>query len=352
MYLFDWIIVGFSALIFIGGGLTILYQLVYGLSKTGLNDKYIWGLGIQGFFSLSSFASGILIIVSSFFLLGLTVPTPVFRLAIFASLGLLIGSQLLLFIDLGRPLRALNLFRIRNFRSPLTWDFISLLMLTALSLFFALDLVKGEILLRLWAGGTLFFALFSLAVHTLFFVSRVEAGYNSQPFGAVKTFAYSFWSGAALLSLFAYGDPSHSWFMGLLLIFTFFVSIVSAGALISGKLGQKNYKDNRAITLSFLILFYLMGEGILLIEVPFLQIAIALLVLLTIFVEKYEMIVGFQRKPTIPYPYSKFEKVPPYRPSPVEWASLAGGISCSILVFYGLIILDEYIIPVIHSFLS
>lgn len=352
MYFFDWIIAGFSVLVFIAGGLTISYQLFYGFSKTGLNDKYIWGLGIQGFFSLSSFASGVLIIVSSFLLLGADYPAQVFRLAVFAALGLLIGSQLLLFADLGRPFRGLNIFRIRNFRSPLTWDIISLLMLTVLCLVFALDLVKTEIFLRIWAGGSLFFALFSLAVHSLFFISRVEAGFNSQPFGGAKGFAYSFWSGGALLSLFAYGDPSHSQFMGLLLIFTFLVSIVSAGALISGKLGQKEYKDYRQITLSFVILLLLMGEGILLMEVPLLQNAIALLVLVAVFFEKYEMIVGYQRKPIIPYPYSKFERTPPYRPSFVEWASLAGAVSCSILVFYGMIILHEYIIPVIHDFLG
>lgn len=348
MHWINWIILGIAIIITALGFLAILSQIFGGLTRTGLNDKYIWGLNIQGFFTLSTYAAGILTIISSLILLGLPVSDSVFELAATFAFGFLIGSQILLASDLGKPFRAFYIFKGRNFVSPLTWDFISLLMLTLLSFIYMFGFVNdNEIFLRIWALITLFFALLCDVVHVLFFISRVEAGYNSQPFSALKVFACSLWGGSAILVMLSSHMRLHLTFVNFMLICSILVFIISIGGFISAKLGRKEYNNIKFLSMNLFIIVAIIGETILFKNEIFMESMIAILVLLAVFIEKFELITEFQKKPTIPAPYSKFEKKPSYRPSVVEWGSLMAGFSLSVVIFYAVIIFRNYIIPFI-----
>ena len=350
MHWIDWVVFGITIIVFVIGSLATFYQIFRGQTRTGLNDKYIWGLNIQGFFTLSTLAVGILTIVSSYILLGFSDPGPTFEMAVALAFGFLIGSQLLLASDLGKPFRAFYILKGRNFVSPLTWDFISLLILTVLSFIYMLGVglyQESEVLMRLWALVTLIFSLLCNVVHVLFFISRVEAGYNSQPFSALKTFACSLWGGAAILVLLISSIRLHQIFVYFMLIGSILVFITSTGAFISLKLGKKEHNNIKFLSMNLFIIAALAFEIVFFKEKFYLEHVISVLVLLAIFLEKYEFITEFQKKPTIPLPYSKFEKSPSYRPSIIEWGSLLAGTSLSVVIFYGVTIFKSYILPFI-----
>lgn len=345
MHWINWIIFGISVIILAAGILGVVYQIFGGLNRTGLNDKYIWGLNIQGFFTLSTYGIGILTVVSGCILLDFSGFRPVLESASSLAFGCLISSQVLLAADLGRPFRALYIITGRNFVSPLTWDFISLMLLTVFSFVFMFGIIPDGLWIKLWAIATLLFSLVSIAVHTLFFISRAEAGYNSQPFAAQKIFACCLWSGGAILVILSSGIPGHQIFTRFMLICSLIMLITSAGVFIGGELGGKDHKNIKFLVLCTLIFLLSAGELVLFKETVYVELVIAVLILAAVFIEKYEYITEIQKKPTLPMPYSKFEKTPPYRPTVIEWGSLAAGFSMSVVLFYAVIILKEYILP-------
>jgi molybdopterin-containing oxidoreductase family membrane subunit len=102
-------------------------QIVYGLATTGMTDQVSWGLYIANFTFLVGMAAAAVMLV---------IPVYVYRnkelhdLVIFGELlavATIIMCLLFVTVDLGRPDRALHLFRRFNFPfSMLTWDVIVL----------------------------------------------------------------------------------------------------------------------------------------------------------------------------------------------------------------------------------
>lgn len=343
MEIFDWILFGVSLIIFCFSGLTVLYQVFFGLNKTGLNDKYIWGLNIQGFFALSSFGTGILILLSAMILfLGEDYPKTLFQFASSIAFACLISSQLLMGADLGKPLRALRILIGKNFTSPLTLDFLTLGALTILSFLFTFGLwMNIPLILRIWAYAVLLTGLLCTVSHSLLFISRVSAGYHSQPFLSTVIIGCALWSGTAILLLCSIGNPYYSRILNLLILATAFIFILSLGGLLSAMLGGKKPHNLISVMLSGAILFVLLCRGIVLKELIVVDAAVAILVLVSVFVEKYESVIHFQKDPVLPAPYCRFEKQPPYHPSILEIGNFICGLSFIIVITYGIVILKN-----------
>lgn len=350
MHWINWIILGIAVVLTGAGGLAILYQLFNGLNRTGLNDRYVWGLNIQGFFTLSSYAAGILTIISAWILMGLPDPGGIFVPAGTLAFGFLISSQILLGSDLGRPLRALYILKGRNFVSPLTWDFVTLMILTVCSFFLMFNLVpQNEFFVKGWALVTLLASLLCIVVHTIFFIPKVEAGYNSHPFSSLDIFAGSIWSGAAVMVLMSTGLDLQKTFLGFLLVFSIIVFASSAGAFIASKLGRTEHKNVKFLVINGVIILGLVAENLVLKEGLFAGSIIAVLVLFAVFIEKYDLVTEYQGKPSLPLPYSMFEKIAPYKPSVFELGSLVACFSLSVVIFYAVYIFKLYILPFVLS---
>lgn len=50
MSILDFILFGLSIIVFAAGAVFMIHQVFCGLDKTALNDKYVWGMNIQGFY--------------------------------------------------------------------------------------------------------------------------------------------------------------------------------------------------------------------------------------------------------------------------------------------------------------
>ncbi|MCL1993820.1 MAG: hypothetical protein FWG66_12830 [Spirochaetes bacterium] len=349
MGVIDWIILAVSVLIFGASGLTVLYNVFFGLGKTNLNNKYIWGLNIQGFFVLSSIGSGILAVLSIAVIFQELLAFSLYRFQLAATIAFacLLSAQMLMGADLGRPFRALKIISGKNFISPLTLDFISLVILTILSFVFMFGIFMNiPEVMRLWAFATLFFTLFCMLVHVLLFVMHLS-GSRIKSFDALITVANGIWSGTAVMSLLTLNDSNHHVFFNSFLVLTLLIFVSQIGSIISAFLAEQKPHNLIFTGISFIILVFLLGHGIIFREILILEIAICLLAIVALFIEKFEMVIGFQREPVLPPPYSMYEQPKPYRPSFFEIGNLIAALSFTVVVTYGVLIIRVYLLPFI-----
>lgn len=115
----------FALLVIIAWGLyAYITQLRYGLVMTGMRDQVIWGFYIITFvFYIGISHVGALISA----ILRLTHAgwrTPLTRMGELVTVSSLLVGALMIFIDLGRPDRVLNLIFFGRFQSPLIWDVV------------------------------------------------------------------------------------------------------------------------------------------------------------------------------------------------------------------------------------
>lgn len=349
-----WILFGILVIMFCASGLGIVYQFVYGLNKTALNDRYVWGLNIQGFFLLSSLGTGILIILAAAVIfMGRDYPVLLFQFGSSIAFSCLLGAQLLLGTDLGKPLRSMRILIGKNPTSPLTIDFFTLAILTLLSIVFVFGILMNyNALLKIWAYAVLLTSLLCLAAHSLLFAVRVPAGYNSQPFLSATIFASSLWGGSAILSLSTVGEPINRSFLATLSIITAFIFVLGLSAMISARLGGRKPTTMFLSVSSGLVLLLLIGKDIIFKELILLDLLVSILPIPILFIEKYLIVIHFQKDPVLPAPYCKFESLTSYRPTVLEIANIICGLSLVGVSIYAILIFKAYILPLLFSFIN
>lgn len=348
------VLFGMLVILLGASGLGIIYQVIHGLNKTGLNDRYSWGLNIQGFFFLSSLGNGILMMIAMFVILvEQDYTSPFFQFSASIAFSCLLGAQLLLGIDLGKPLRSMRILIGKNPISPLTIDFFTIAVLTLLSIAFTFGiLMTNSTLLKIWAYAVLLCSLLCSAAHSLLFAVRVPAGYNSQPFLSAIIFASSLWGGSAVLSLCAIGNGINKDFLSPLSIITAFIFVLGLSGIISAHLGGKE-PTTLFLTLSAgFVLLLLLGKEVIFKELVLLDLMASLLPLLILAIEKYQLIIHFQKYPVLPPPYSKFENPVPYRPTVLEISNIICGLSLVGTAIYAIQICKSYIFPLVLSFIN
>jgi len=312
-----------------------LKQSRAGLTSTALNDKFTWGLYVQAFFFFSALAGGILVFISIVTLFEIDSLRKLAEIGSTISLGCLVAAGMSLGSDLGKPFRGLKIATGKNFASPLTWDFITLSICGILNLVFLLGIIPGRgVGAMIWAVCCLIAALGFVMIHTLFFLSRVGAGFKSQPFLGLDTLAQSLWGGTALIVLLAVVldmDPSHM--VRLLLILTVLVLIPQVGSYIASLTTRSRgdeYKKIIAMDTILLLILILIQIGSP--NNPLLLAIGSILILIAVFLEKSHLIRQYQAKPILPLPYSRYEDIPAYSPTSYEWIMSLGSVGACVLV--------------------
>jgi len=331
----SWIVFIIALLLSALWGVMFLRQLKTGLTTTALDDKFTWGLYVQGFFFFSALAGGVLIFVAVAMLFEVQALRHLVNIGASVAFGCLAAAGLLLGSDLGKPFRGMKILSGKNFASPLTWDFYMLSCCGILIVIFLLGLVpeRGG-LTTLWSVLCLMAALGFVMIHTLFFLSRVGAGFRSQPFLGLDTLAQSLWGGMALITLIALASgvaPFH--LVRLLLTLTVLTLIPLIGAHIaylSNK--RKGFDQKRILALDTVILLILIVIQIFAPKNgPLLAIA-SLLILCAVFLEKSHLMRQYQVTPTLPLPYSRYEEVPKYAPTANEWILALGSVGVCVFL--------------------
>ncbi len=333
------IVLGIMALSGIAG---ILDQLRTGFKKTNLNDHYVWGIYIQGCFFLSSISVGILLSIAGAFLFQLDGLNALIQTGNIVAFSLLLGAQVLLGIDLGRPTRAIYMLGSKNFHSPLTWDFYTLGLCTLLSFLLMLDILPtGTLALGIWS--LLIIAAGSLCIfaHTMFFLSKIKGGYQTNSFLGLESLLHSLLGGSSVLSILGIWSGIENPFPQFMLILSILLMTTIAGHKIAKLTHNKKHDSKIALVFSGITLVLLIGYQML--QIDLMIITASLFALLSIFVEKYDLVILSQRKSIIPEPYSQFQEKKNYQPSFKEWNVLIGGFAVCVLISYSIIYFKNYL---------
>ena len=330
-----WIVVLPALILSIVWAIMFLRQLKGGLSTTALDDKFTWGLYVQGFFYFSALAGGILMFISVNTLFHVKTLQPLLEVGAAVSFSCLVAAGLLLGSDLGKPFRGIMILTGKNFASPLTWDFYMISLCGILNFIFLAGLVpKSGAISAIWAVLCLAAALGFVMIHTLFFLSRVGAGFRSQPFLGLDTLAQSLWGGMALMTLIALTSGVKPLYMGrILLILTVFTLVPLAGGYISNLSNKrKGMNQKKVLALDVLILAVLLVNEILAPQSAFLLAVGSLLILFAVYFEKSHLMREYQIRPTLPLPYSRYDEIPDYSPTASEWVLAIGSLGVCVFL--------------------
>ena len=101
-----------------------IYQLTQGLIVTGMRDEVSWGLYITTFAFLVGLSAGGLIMASAAEVFGVKSVRPLARLGVLTAGACVLVAAMTIIPDLGKPQRVWELFRYPQWRSPMIWDII------------------------------------------------------------------------------------------------------------------------------------------------------------------------------------------------------------------------------------
>jgi Ni/Fe-hydrogenase subunit HybB-like protein len=132
----------FFIIMVIGFGYYIVWQLVEGLTITGLSQKVFWGAYIANFVFWIGVSHVGMLISAVLRMLGLKYRTPITRIAEEVTIVSLVMGAASVLIDMGRLDRAHHILLYSNITSPLVWDVISInFYLTGSLIFFFTPLI-------------------------------------------------------------------------------------------------------------------------------------------------------------------------------------------------------------------
>ena len=340
-----WILIAVTVLLSVIAGLVFLKQLRWGLTTTALHDTFNWGLYIQAFFYLSAMAGGILVFVAVATLFEIEAVRRLVEIGAAVSLSCLICAGALIGADLGKPFRGMKILTGKNFASPMTWDFFMLALCSVLNILFLLGIIPASgVLKTVWSILCLIAALAYVMIHTLFFLSRVGAGFRSQPFLGLDNLAQSLWGGMALVTLIALATGmKESNLAGILLILTILALIPIAGSYIASLTITGSEVDRKILFLDTFILLILIATQILSPQNAFLPALASVLILVAVFLEKSHVMRQYQMSPTVPFPYSQFDEKPAYKPTAAEWMLVLGSLAACVWLSSGIIYLKTLV---------
>lgn len=211
------LLAGFLLLLLLAGAAAYVQQLREGLCLTGLGRDLSWGLYIAQFTCLVGIAASSAAVT----LPALLTQRPAFqRLVVFGegmAVSAMAMSLLFIFVDLGQPLRVLNVLLHPSPRSIMFWDML------ALAGYLALNICLGRTALRAeaaelpppaWLRPLGFFSVaWAVAIHTV--TAFLYAGLPGRPFWLTALLAARFLasacsSGPALFLLLTLALKKHS----------------------------------------------------------------------------------------------------------------------------------------------
>ncbi|MCX7793076.1 MAG: polysulfide reductase NrfD [Thermodesulfovibrionales bacterium] len=192
------------------GTLYYLKQLQYGLGLTGLSRDVSWGLYIGQFTFLVGVAASAVMVVLPYYLHNYKVFGKITILGEFLAIPSVIMCLLFIFVDMGQPMRILNVLLHPTPNSILFWDSVVLsgyLFLNLLVGWTVLHAEKKEIPPPKWIKPFIYLAIiWAPSIHTV--TAFIYAGLPGRHFWltaimAARFLASAFSSGPALLIILA-----------------------------------------------------------------------------------------------------------------------------------------------------
>ncbi len=205
-----WLWISFLLLMVMAGTLTFLYQLENGLGITGMSRDVTWGFYIAQFTFLVGVAASAVMVVLPYYLHNYKQFGKMTILGEFLAIGAVIMCMTFIFVDMGQPLRTLNVFLYPTLNSPMFWDSVSLfgyLILNAVISRITLESERKGIHPPKWIKPIIIISIpWAVSIHTV--TAFLYSGLAARPFWmsaimAPRFLATAFAAGPALLILIA-----------------------------------------------------------------------------------------------------------------------------------------------------
>lgn len=201
-----WLWVIFLLLLIGTGTLFYLTQFDYGLGVTGLSRDVSWGFYIAQFTFLVGVAASAVMVVLPYYLHHTKEFGKITILGEFLAIGAVIMCMTFIFVDMGQPLRIMNVFFHPTPNSMMFWDSVSLmgyLILNVIISIITLDAEKKGIYPPKWIKPIIIFSIpWAVSIHTV--TAFLYSGLAARPFWmsaimAPRFLATAFAAGPALL---------------------------------------------------------------------------------------------------------------------------------------------------------
>lgn len=195
-------------LIFIGF-LFYLQQFSEGLTITGLSRDVTWGFYIAQFTFLVGVAASAVMVVLPYYLHNYKAFGRITILGEFLAIGAVVMCMTFIFVDMGQPLRILNMFLHPTWHSVMFWDAVSLMGYLILNIIISMVSLASEkkgIPPPKWIKPVIIFSIpWAVSIHTV--TAFLYSGLAARPFWltaimAPRFLATAFAAGPSLLILF------------------------------------------------------------------------------------------------------------------------------------------------------
>jgi Ni/Fe-hydrogenase subunit HybB-like protein len=179
-------------------------QLTYGLGITGMSRDVSWGLYIAQFTFLVGVAASAVMVVLPYYLHNWKVFSKITILGEFLAISAVTMCMLFIFVDMGQPMRVLNVLLYPTLHSMMFWDMVSLsgyLFLNALISLVTLSAERKTVPPPKWIRPVIILSIpWAVSIHTV--TAFLYAGLPGRPMWMTAVLAPRF-----LASAFA-GGPS------------------------------------------------------------------------------------------------------------------------------------------------
>jgi len=203
-----WAWLGALSAVILVGFLCYLWQLQAGLGITGLSRDVIWGLYIAQFTFLVGVAASAVMVVLPYYLHDWKAFGKITILGEFLAISAVTMCMLFVFVDMGQPMRVLNVILYPTPNSMMFWDMVSLggyLMLNAVIALVTLRAEQKSVAPPRWIRPVIIVSIpWAISIHTV--TAFLYSGLPGRSFWltailAPRFLASAFASGPALLIL-------------------------------------------------------------------------------------------------------------------------------------------------------
>lgn len=201
-----------SLLVLIGIGFSAyIWQLMQGLTVTGLSRDISWGLYIGQFTFFVGVAASAVMLVLPYYLHNVKEFGRITVVGEFLAVGSVLMCMLFIIVDMGMPMRVLNMFLHPTPTSPMFWDAVVLSGYLVLNIIIGWNVLEAEskgVMPRKWVKGLIYLSIpWAVSIHTV--TAFLYAGLPSRHYWltaliAPKFLASAFATGPALLILICY----------------------------------------------------------------------------------------------------------------------------------------------------
>jgi molybdopterin-containing oxidoreductase family membrane subunit len=201
----------FLIIVIFVGFLFYLRQFSEGLAITGMSRDVTWGLYIAQFTFLVGVAASAVMVVLPYYLHNYKAFAKITILGEFLAIGSVIMCMTFIFVDMGQPLRILNVFLHPTPHSLMFWDTIALggyLVLNIVISLVTMSAERKDVAPPKWIRPVIILSIpWAVSIHTV--TAFLYSGLAARPFWmtailAPRFLASAFSAGPALLILFCY----------------------------------------------------------------------------------------------------------------------------------------------------